>query len=79
MVVMEVVEAATPAAGEFLEVCAVFVAVVGLWFGLGFHGVGGEGFGGDQSTRTTRPEPFGLQSDLRPNQLAPANHKFIAP
>jgi hypothetical protein len=65
-------EAATPAAGEFLEVLTVFVAVVGLWFGL--HGVGG-----DQSTRTTRPEPFGLQSDRRPNQLAPTNHKFIAP
>jgi hypothetical protein len=42
---MEVVKAATTAAGEFLEVCAVFVAMVGLW--LGFHCVGGEGFGGD--------------------------------
>jgi hypothetical protein len=39
---MEVVKAATPAAGEFLEVLAVFVAVVGFWFGLGFHGVGGD-------------------------------------
>jgi hypothetical protein len=75
--IVKVVEAATPAAGEFLEVLAVFVAVIGLW--LGFHCVGGEGFGGDQSTRTTRPEPFGLQSDRRPNQLAPTNHKFIAP
>jgi hypothetical protein len=36
---VEVMEAATPAAGEFLEVLAVFVAVVGFWFGLGFHGV----------------------------------------
>jgi hypothetical protein len=27
---MEMVEASTPAAGEFLEVLAVFVAVVGL-------------------------------------------------
>jgi hypothetical protein len=33
---MEVMEAATPAAGEFLEVCAVLVAVVGLWFHWGF-------------------------------------------
>jgi hypothetical protein len=37
---VEVVETATPAAEEFLEVLAVFVAVGGLWFGLGFHGVG---------------------------------------
>jgi hypothetical protein len=29
---MKVMETATSAAGEFLEVCAVFVAVVGLWF-----------------------------------------------
>jgi hypothetical protein len=36
---VEVVKTATPAAGEFLEVCAVFVAVVGLGSGLGFHGV----------------------------------------
>jgi hypothetical protein len=47
---MEVMETATPAAGEFLEVLVVFVAVVELWFSLGFHGVGGEGFGGDRST-----------------------------
>jgi hypothetical protein len=33
---MKVVEAASPAVWEFLEVLAVFVAVVGLWF----HGVG---------------------------------------
>jgi hypothetical protein len=32
--IVEVVKTATPAAGEFLEVCAVFGAVVGL----GFHG-----------------------------------------
>jgi hypothetical protein len=44
---MKMVEAATPAAGEFLEVCAVFVAVIGLGSGLGFHGFGG--FGGDRS------------------------------
>jgi hypothetical protein len=35
---VEVVKTATPAAGEFLQVLAVFVAVVGLW--LGFHCVG---------------------------------------
>jgi hypothetical protein len=40
MPVVKMMETATPAAGEFLEVLAVFVAVVGLWFGLGFHGVG---------------------------------------
>jgi hypothetical protein len=33
---VKMVETATPAAGEFLEVLAVFVAVGGLWFG--FHG-----------------------------------------
>jgi hypothetical protein len=38
--VVEMVKAATPTAGGFLEVCAVFVAMVGSWF----HGVGG--FGG---------------------------------
>jgi hypothetical protein len=32
---VEVVETATFAAGDFLQVLAVFVAVVGLWF----HGV----------------------------------------
>jgi hypothetical protein len=37
---VEVMETATPTAGEFLEVCAVFVAVVGSWLGLGFHDVG---------------------------------------
>jgi hypothetical protein len=39
--VVEVVEAATPAAEEFLEVLAVFVAVGGLWFhgGQGFEGI----------------------------------------
>jgi hypothetical protein len=37
---VEVVKTATPTAGEFLEVCAVFVAVVGSWLGLGFHDVG---------------------------------------
>jgi hypothetical protein len=42
---VKVVEAATPAAGEFLEVLAVFVAVVGFWFGLGFHGFGGGNWG----------------------------------
>jgi hypothetical protein len=51
MVVMEVVEAATPAAGEFLEVCAVFVAVVGL----GFHGFGG-GIGGSIASAAPRIE-----------------------
>jgi hypothetical protein len=38
---MEVVKAATPAAGEFLEVCAVFVAVGGFCFS--FHEVGNWG------------------------------------
>jgi hypothetical protein len=38
MPVVEAMETATLAAREFLEVCAVFVAVGGLWFG--FHGVG---------------------------------------
>jgi hypothetical protein len=46
---MEVMETATPAAGEFLEVLTVFVAMLGFWFGLGLHGVGG-----DQSTRGRR-------------------------
>jgi hypothetical protein len=41
---VEVMETATPTTGEFLGVCAVFVAMVGLWFGLGFHGV--RDFGG---------------------------------
>jgi hypothetical protein len=40
MPVVEVVEAATLAAREFLEICAVFVAVVGFWghWELGFLG-----------------------------------------
>jgi hypothetical protein len=53
---MEVMEAATPAAGEFLEVLAVFVAVVGFWFGLGFHGVGmvANAIGGQTSIKQPR-------------------------
>jgi hypothetical protein len=35
MLVVKMMEAATPAAGEFLQVGAVFAAVVGFWF----HGV----------------------------------------
>jgi hypothetical protein len=55
MPVVKMMEAATPAAGEFLEVCAVFVAVVGLWFGLGFHGFGG-GIGGSIASAAPRIE-----------------------
>jgi hypothetical protein len=55
---MEVVEAATPAAGEFLEVLAVFVAVGGLWF----HG--GQGF--EEIDRTPQERNFrgSTHSDL---------------
>jgi hypothetical protein len=36
MSVVEMMETATPAAGEFLEILTVLVAVVGLWFHWGF-------------------------------------------
>jgi hypothetical protein len=36
VVIVEMVEASTPAAGEFLEVLVVFVVVVGLWFHWGY-------------------------------------------
>jgi hypothetical protein len=64
MVVMEVVETATPAAREFLKVLAVFVTVVGLGSGLGFHGVGGFGEGIDRISRNSTNQQTDSTSHL---------------
>jgi hypothetical protein len=41
MPIVKMMETAPSAARESLKVLAVLVAVIGLWFGLGFHGVEG--------------------------------------
>jgi hypothetical protein len=56
--VVKVVEAATPAAGEFLQVLAVFVAVVGLWFHWVF--MMARGFGGSIKLVETPTNPSNI-------------------
>jgi hypothetical protein len=64
MPIVKMMETAPSAAREFLKVLAVFVTVVGLGSGLGFHGVGGFGEGIDRISRNSTNQQTDSTSHL---------------